>query len=506
MGRPANGVFTAADTANSWLGRIGTGLLAPLRLPVRLLVRSLAWIGKPPASKWIGGLLGLLAYPFIAPYGFFSAFHATRSRELLWWGIPIASVIILAAGSMYGLSIGNRRALPERYQAAFENAISSQDFSQAELYRQKLQQLDQPFERSSLNAADKLFAAGQIEQAFATAQKIAPLESPGSAAGHFWLVQHLLGAKLPTELDSALALQSARKHLDHLRTLQFGELPVVVIQEALIELREKNVSAALDALKRVHETSVDASAMRLKLLLKFGHKDELVEESKVFLKTVRGLPKIAEKASQEIFSLWCYALILAGGDRLQRGTVLSAWHQRFPDDDEAVLRLAAWRMEELDAVGTGTPKSEVERLVLMMDEVSRMLGAERRELLSKRLNWMRAQTAAIPVFAEVLEGLQRVESPDSIVLEFFGTQAAIGNDFETAERLLQKATVVNPDDYVAWNNLAFVIAKYDPAAGLPAADRALAIKPDNVEALRTRGIILLKLEQWQKRQTTSKSP
>jgi Flp pilus assembly protein TadD len=42
-----------------------------------------------------------------------------------------------------------------------------------------------------------------------------------------------------------------------------------------------------------------------------------------------------------------------------------------------------------------------------------------------------------------------------------------------------------------------VISQQDPAAALQAVNRALAIKPENVEARETRGMILLQLGQWQ---------
>jgi tetratricopeptide (TPR) repeat protein len=87
-----------------------------------------------------------------------------------------------------------------------------------------------------------------------------------------------------------------------------------------------------------------------------------------------------------------------------------------------------------------------------------------------------------------------------IIVESFGTLAAVEKDWTTADQLLRRATAASPEWGNGWNNWAFVISTAFPDRlneALRHADQAIQLQPDNPDYRETRGMIHHKLGNYE---------
>ena len=194
--------------------------------------------------RWLGGLARLVLWPVYELgrllrwcLGWFSAWWPNASFRNLLQGLPAIIVFLGVAIPLVGrgaaatsdtagqeetglvswvaplLSIGSSKNTDD-YDNAAAAAFESKDFDAADVYYRALLQVAPENEKYKFGLARTAEARGNLTQATALMQELAPRESKGYAPAHYWQAVRLLNSQDPKSLEAAEAhllrcLQSA---------------------------------------------------------------------------------------------------------------------------------------------------------------------------------------------------------------------------------------------------------------------------------------------------------
>jgi tetratricopeptide (TPR) repeat protein len=108
--------------------------------------------------------------------------------------------------------------------------------------------------------------------------------------------------------------------------------------------------------------------------------------------------------------------------------------------------------------------------------------------------------AANPGLEALYQALIAQEQLPGVLLENFGTVAAMQEDWSNADTLLARAAAVMPDAAIIWNNRAVAVRKGFPQRleeSLQYADRAIELEDGNADFRETRGMIHYNLGNYE---------
>lgn len=203
-------------------------LIATLLLPWRLLV----WLYDITLGRMLyamqrrrrqrgSGIFGFLAsigdiilMPFIVIatglWNFLLEWTSSREGRSIAFGLPalIFGGLVVAAIA-YG-EFGPDEQLVGQYENAADVAMTNGKYREAKVYFEKLARLRTGDERYRYFVALTLDLDGDEARAFGMMTSLAPLDRPGYARAHFWLVKKLLEREEITVQERAMAKQHLR--------------------------------------------------------------------------------------------------------------------------------------------------------------------------------------------------------------------------------------------------------------------------------------------------------
>jgi tetratricopeptide (TPR) repeat protein len=373
-----------------------------------------------------------------------------------------------------------------------QKAIDEKDYAKINMFERKLAQFGVDTKLTDFNAAMALAQDGKIAEAYERMQELAPVDEPGYPRAHLWIIQQLLDGKLNLPRDERLRL--LKVHLDHLDKIGI-KVPEIQMMRAYWLTQSNQPAEAARLLEPLVNKIPQAAVMRMEI----DTSRQMLSEARRDARAVR--THMAERAGKNQaltsadYRAWTFAERLVGDDsKLQN--ILRQWIKIDPDNREArqvYADLCRRRFIEL----LGSPHADDEEILdLFLTEAE---YSNNRLVLQDDATVLCRLQSELPVAKRVIDQLLTSPRTTSPVLEILGTVAALENRWDQAEVILKRSRDLDPNNPVAWNNLACVYSqrpKPDLQQALIAANKALELAPDEYRFRETRGQIMVKLKRW----------
>lgn len=426
--------------------------------------------------------------------GFLAAWSSTRRYKRLLWAMP-AIVLLLPIGVVAARGYANRGSTVRYYHTARREAQEAQDYRLVQFFDRKLAQLGADNERKEYRFALDLAEDGQLEQAYARMQALAPPDEPGMAEAHIWILQQLLYDEIDASEDERTQLIGG--HLDQLDALEV-DAPALLYYRALWHQRQDQIAEAAEVLTPAVDELLEAATLRMYLNRQLQRTDEAAVDAAAVRRHMELRLRRNEPLRPYDYQAWRVAEELLGADdRVQ--AVLEHWVAAYPDEAEPREMLAEVRRQQYERTVRGGGRPRPERLVNLLTDAANT-SADPRKMLPHVALLFR-QREVNPLAASVVEQMLSSDETPSSFLEAMGTLAAVGGDWELGRELIGRALQKDPQNDVAWNNWAWVMLNQpepDLEEAQKAVNRALELKPDDYLYRETRGQLMLKLGQWQR--------
>lgn len=446
--------------------------------------------------SWVSRLGRLCMEPFVGIFFFLRQLLGTRGAELYLWGFPVALIVGLLGSVILWQRFAADSNLVPRYETALAQAIKAGDPDKAELYRIKLAQLGSATRRGEFQTALALAEQGETTQAYESTLKLAPVDRPGMEGAHFWIAQNLIDGTLGVAPPESLNL--ALKHVEHLKA-RVGDEAQLRLLEGLALARLGRVPAAINALTPIAEDNAVAAFILMEIYSDQGPREAARQHALVVHRKLTQLVDEGQSLNEDQLKWRLMATRVIGDEKLAAESI-EQWYKSNPDSEEArinrtrllVQEVARWcQQPNLTTVDATKQKLQAAATTVPLAQVGMVAS------LTGALARGRVQSPGIAALYDAL-----LDDPETsgILVESFGTAAALQQDWATADVLLGRATEVTPVWGAAWNNRAYVISVAFPerlTEALGYAERAVGMDEDNPDYRETRGMLHYKLKNYE---------
>ncbi len=447
------------------------------------------------AKSWTGRLGRWAIAPFAGLWAFWRVYWRTRSVALLGWGIPVTAVVGLLLSVYFHNYWYDYGRLAPRYEVALLEAVKAGDTTRANQYRLKLEQLGVRTDRGQYRAAVALAEEGDWAGAYAKMSEIVDPQRPGFPSAHAWIVENLLDGRLSVPADQAAGL--ALQHLQQLRT-RVGVSDDLLFWEAMAHYRQQNLPQARAALTEIKRSFPAASALLMQVCWQLQQADAARTAAVAVQRQLE--QKVAEGIELTTAELqWQVAATELIGDAAQAAAAVEQWYAANPDSSEARLRRATLLLRSVDAwlqqPSAAGQADALESLRLAAETIP----SEDVAVVQQRLTTLGTGGSRPELYEPLYQAVLALPELPSWVLAHLGSLQASRQEWASADELLARATVAEPNLAVAWNNRAFVLNSAFVSRRFEAleyADRAVGLDADRTDFRQTRGLIYFNLRRW----------
>jgi tetratricopeptide (TPR) repeat protein len=441
--------------------------------------------------------------------GFVPLWFTTRNYHDLLLGTPavVAALVLVITAYLAFSPIEEETAEAYRQRALAASEQGQERLASLYLRKSaKLSATDSPATRFRRGLA--LHRAGQVEDAMAIIQPLAPEDSPGFRPAHEWLVsvyseQH--GENLRIKEPSEDQLNERRSLLEkveaHCRQLlEFDQQHAGANRTlALICLARGETEAAMEHYDNVSDVDEGVRVIYARLLASQGRNAEAERQARA-----------AVDFHQAALAGGITDPQLAGNHRLQ----LAAAHKILKEYQAACNVLL---------VDGKPPQTAAHRNMLasvFIAAADEQDGKNNNTNVLRRMNLLERALQLVPNHPQLVLRIGEMCSADgeagdravaslkrilatghaSWIAHFsLGVRANQDGDLAAAETHFEQAYRINPDILITLNNLAFMLAhreEPDFERAIELIEKAIAKQPNNPEFRDTRGAILVKMERW----------
>lgn len=447
-------------------------------------------------GTWVSRIGSVALAPIFGGADFLWQFFASRRLSLWLWSLPILVSLGLLACVFMFTQFGNDPRVVVRYEAALSQAIKANDQEKIKLYRLKLAQLGSSTHRGEYQTALSLAGRGELAEAYEIMKKLTPVGQPGFEGAHFWIAQNLIEGRLDVPEPENLIL--AVKHLERLRS-RTGDQPEIRLLEGLAYAGLGQIPAAVNALSPIANSNVVASFVLMEIFSAQGQQAEARIQA---LNVHRQLTQAENQGEtlNEDQRKWLTAATAVIGDAKLAASAVEQWYRANPDSVEARVHRARILLQEVITWSRKPTQSEVEKMYQNLAQAAATVPIEQADMLTGIAHSIGTSRKQNDVMEALYQRLLSDEKLSGIIIESFGTLAALDQDWKTAHELLLRATTISPELGNAWNNLAYVISVAFPdrlEEGMRYADKAVTLNPNNPDYRETRGMIYYKLGNYE---------
>jgi len=281
-------------------------------------------------------------------------------------------------------------------------------------------------------------------------------------------------------------------HLEHIEALGFRE-PAIQLLLAYLYTKQKLLTKAAKVLKPLEPQLLEAAAQRMQINISLKEQEELRHDAQLVRRHMQGRKHRQGSITPQQYRWWAMAEEILG-DQEKLVAVLQAWYETDPENESVRDMLANIRFRKLN--------QHLQSFIPMPDQIARFMF----EVADLSTDPNILKKLAVLLFQQkpqltkkVIDLLLAKEPVPSNLLGVLGTLAAQNGLYEQAKPLLHRALQQNANNKTDWNNYAWTLghgpnADYEQA--LIAANKALALSPDESRFRETRGQILIHLERW----------
>lgn len=447
------------------------------------------------AQSWVSRLGRIVQAPFVGVADFFWQLLTTRRAGLWIWSMPLILIAGLLAGVFFTQN-GQDPRFVARYEAALSDAIKVGDSDKIKLYRLKLAQLGSSTVRGEYQMALAMSERGEVAEAYELMKKLAPEDQIGFEGAHYWIAVSLVEGKLDVPAPQSLHL--ALKHVELLK-VRMGEGSEVRLLEGLAYARLGRIPAAINSLTPIASSNLVASFLLMEIYNTEGQREQARAQAfNVHRKLTQAIDQGQELTDDQ--RRWQTAATKIIGDVQLAAESVEQWYLANPTSVEARVNRTRLLLQQVNdwfrSPDAATLSATKEKLI----QATASVPTEQAGMLSTVSSILYQQKKQNPIIETLYQELLADPQLSGIVVEAFGSMAAVDQDWNTAEALFQRATTVSPDWGNAWNNWAYVISAAFPERldeALRHVDRAIQLNPDNPDYHETRGMINYKLRNYE---------
>ncbi len=446
--------------------------------------------------SWVSRLGQVFMEPFAGVFFFFRQLLGTRGAELYLWGFPVALIVGLLGSVILWQRFAADSNLVPRYETALAQAIKAGDTDKAELYRIKLAQLGSATRRGEFQTALALAEQGKTAEAYESMLKLAPVDRPGMEGAHFWIAQNLINGTLGVAPPESLNL--ALKHLEHLKT-RVGNEAEVRLLEGLTLARLGRVPAAINALTPIAEQNVVAAFILMEIYSNQGQRAAARQQALVVNRKLTQLIDEGQTLNEDQLKWRLMATRVIGDEKLAAESI-EQWYKSNPDSEEARVNRTRLLVQEVARWCQQPNLATVDAMKQKMQEAANTVPLPQVGMVASLAGAMARGRTQSPGIAALYRALLDDASTSGLLLESFGTAAALQQDWATADVLLGRATEATPTWGAAWNNRAYVLSMAFPdrlTEALGYAERAVGMDEFNPDYRETRGMLNYKLKNFE---------
>ena len=430
-------------------------------------------------------------YPFAALINFVRYWFLTRQNMQLAWGLPILFIVVPGMWIACSRAIFGDEPLAEQYRASVQHAREMRDYDRMQLFERKLTQLGVSTEAADFRTAVAFAKDDNIAEAYRRMQKLGPEDSPGYPAAHFWIVHNILMGRL--DVPAKEVQNVVGNHLRQLDLLGVKGESVDLLRAFWFARDSKNAEAA-KLLKPIAHRIPAAAIERMRLDLAMNDASEARKDAALVSEHMYRQKRAGTSLSTDDYRCWAVAEEILGNQPVVQN-VIQNWLRAYPSDKEARATLAKIKISELGEEGVQVEDDPGDLAERIQDAFASEIVSAR---LKQQISMLYHARATNKVLQSVFETIRQSPELPSLLCDTLGTAAATEGDWDVARIYLERAVAHDSQNFVALNNLAFVMLKQnkDLDKAFTAANRALESQPENFHFRETRGQILVKLGRW----------
>ncbi len=474
------------------LANLAARVIALQSIVWQSLVELAEWLNLDSLVRWLVWLLQPVWRPVATLLGFVYAWLATRPYRQMLWGLPALLLMLPISVAAAWSAFWGQQMVADHYVQAVKQAAEDKDYDRVQLFQRKLAQLGVETQLSDYNTAELLAKNGEMAAAYKSMQLLAPTESPGYPAAHYWIIRQLLSDHLSLPAEESQRLVGV--HLDQLTKLGFKNRELTLIRAYWLAKGDRKVEAA-ELLKPLAAQNLAAAIERLRIDLLLGKGNEARRDALHVRSHLERTKRLKQPIDTKAYQWWMAAEQVLG-DRTRFQHVLMDWIERFPANELALTELATFHIQEFETLVQASSPDPATLATLLRTAYA---TGKVPETVNDGLIRFYLQWSTRPELHKAFDEL--AESPDlpASLAEVLGTAAAIAGEWGRAQKCLEYATEDDPTNAVAWNNLAYIHSRRpepDLQAALDMVNRSLQLRPDEFRFRETRGQIYVKLSRW----------
>jgi len=451
---------------------------------------------KKLERTWISQLGRWAMAPFFGVADFLWQLLATRRAALWLWSLPVVLILGLLASVFWFAPFSQDPRVVARYETALSQAIKSGDSEKVKLYRLKLAQLGSSTMRGEYQTALALSERGEVLEAFELMKKLAPLDTVGFEGAHFWIAQKMIEGDLNVPAPESLRI--ALLHLEKIRA-RTGDEPEIRLLEGLAYARLGRVPAAINVLTPIANSNVVASFLLMEIYAAQGQRPQAREQAIIVHRKLNEAIADGRELSEDQRRWQATATNIIGDAKLAAAAV-EQWYQANPNSVDARVNRARLLLQQVSQWCQRPDPAKLDEMKENLTLAAATIPLEHAEMVSAVATMICQRKKQQVLIESLYQQLLNDEKVSGIIVESFGTMAAVDQDWNTADGLLRRATTVSPEWGNAWNNWAYVISAAFPERleeALRHVDRAIQINSDNPDYRETRGMIYYKLRNYE---------
>ena len=448
-------------------------------------------------TAWLVKLLRIVRACTRTIFGFGIDWLWTRNFWLLLGAIPAALLSIPVAYFLIRIPLQDASSTANSYQKAIREAIEAEDFDAVALYNRRIAQLgNRPQNSMAYRAALKLEEKGLIDEAYAQMQKLAPTESPGFAAAHMWIVNHLRSGDLRNDSQTDDQVNAIiKKHLQHVTAKEpdYGRASRLLAAIHLAEGDRETALALLNENRKKYVEPIDKvrAAGLYQQLGEFEIAEDLFRSAEQTTTTraqfSADLPPMHFIGKAEIE--------FSKGELNSAIRTLTTGRGAHPDSQGIAQYLVSLQRTRYDLnAHIYTPNERFEKLSSML-EIS--------PVDSETLNRIGALVEFPTIVTKVEECLENAATKEgvdlAVVNKLLGSAYAIQRKFDESRTAYEEVIQRTPDEAESLNNLSWLYSHQQPLKmklALEYSQKAVQIDPANPHFRDTLGHIYMLTERW----------
>lgn len=437
----------------------------------------------------------LVKSPFLFIGGIATTLGAVRTkRELshLLQGLPAALGALGLVATVMMLS-SQSSDLPQVYRDQARRAFEDGHYERAQLYLQRVLQLDAETKETTYLLARTFERNGQPDRAMAIMDSLAPEDEAGHPAAHLWKAQRM--GEDESTFESKEAFEAYERHLMLAAATLQGD-PDLEYLLCRAKLANQDFDGALLHLRRASAQRTELAYELAMLHQEFGQpgfaRDAFERALPVYESRVEQHPQ--DSAARLRLAEIC----LQFGQYDRVGKLLTEGIRRNPDGPfkEAYAKSL---MREYDALPADADPGI--RLALLQRALK--VDPKSQDAFHRLMNFGDGgdpDQAAMAAARDLLESMIAVGESAPLAHFALGIKAWQGQNARDAVWHLERAYKLDASLADLANNLAWVLAHdehhADPERALTLINSVLETKPDHAAYIETRGQILVKLKRW----------